>query len=185
MTARGADAPSAYTVAIEPPDQPEVIALIDALDEFQKPLYPPESHHGIDLSALSQPQVVFAVARGADGQALGCGAVVLGPELGEIKRMYVRPKLRGCGVAQALLQRLQLEALDHGCRLLALETGIHQPEALAFYERAGFVRCAPFGHYGPDPLSVFMHKPITPEAAAQARRHLAPAGDQTLPYFSK
>jgi putative acetyltransferase len=43
-------------------------------------------------------------------------------------------------------------------RELKLETGIHQPEAIALYERFGFVRCGPFGDYQPDPLSVFMDK---------------------------
>ena len=42
-------------VAFESPDQPEVVALIDALDAYQKPMYPAESHHGIDLAALSRP----------------------------------------------------------------------------------------------------------------------------------
>ena len=51
------------SIALESPDQPEVIALIDELDAYQKPLYPPESHHGIDLAALSRTNVLFAVAR--------------------------------------------------------------------------------------------------------------------------
>ena len=33
-----------------------------------------------------------------------------------------------------------------------------QPEAISSYERCGFVRCAPFGDYREDPLSLFMHK---------------------------
>jgi putative acetyltransferase len=45
-----------------------------------------------------------------------------------------------------------------GIGTLRLETGIHQPEALALYERAGFVRSPPFGDYREDPLSVFMEK---------------------------
>jgi putative acetyltransferase len=45
-----------------------------------------------------------------------------------------------------------------GRRLYTLETGIHQHAALALYQRAGYVRCAPFGDYRPDPLSVFMRK---------------------------
>jgi putative acetyltransferase len=66
-------------LALERPDQPEVLTLIDALDAYQQPLYPPPSHHGIDIAALLQPQVVFAVARDDAGAAIGCGAVVLGP----------------------------------------------------------------------------------------------------------
>ena len=145
-------------IALEPPGQPEVIALIGELDAYQANLYPPESNHGIDLQALAQPEVLFAVARGADGQAVGCGALVLGPDFGELKRMFVRPNRRGRGAGKALLAFLEAEALRRGCMRFKLETGIHQPEALGLYGRSGYERCGPFGAYAPDPLSVFMHK---------------------------
>ena len=42
---------------------------------------------------------------------------------------------------------------------MRLETGIHQPEALALFAASGFRHCAPFGDYPTgDPLSVFMEK---------------------------
>jgi len=44
-------------IALEPPAQPDVIALIDELDAYQKPLYPLESHYGFDIDALAQPHV--------------------------------------------------------------------------------------------------------------------------------
>jgi putative acetyltransferase len=145
-------------LALERPDQPEVVRLIDALDAYQKPLYPAESHHGIDIAALLQPEVVFAVARDDCRAAIGCGAIVLTPEYGEVKRMYVPPAQRGRGIARALLQFLEAQASESGCRRFALETGIHQPEALALYARMGYQRCEAFGAYRPDPLSVFMQK---------------------------
>ncbi|MFO1329980.1 MAG: GNAT family N-acetyltransferase [Rubrivivax sp.] len=146
----------------ETPDQPEVLALIDELDAYQKPLYPPESHHGIDIAALLRPEVVFAVARNAQGLAVGIGALVLdGDGSGELKRMYLQPSWRGGGRAQALLAFLQDAGRARGCRVFRLETGIHQHEALAFYQRAGYARRGPFGDYQPDPLSVFMEKTET------------------------
>ena len=145
-------------IALERPDTPEVIALIDALDAFQKPLYPAHSHHGIDLNALSASGVVFAVARDELGHACGCGAVVLMQGYAEVKRMYVPPATRGRGVGAALLRFLEEQALANDCALLRLETGIRQPEALRLYGRAGFVERDPFGAYLPDPNSVFMEK---------------------------
>lgn len=145
-------------ITLERADQPEVVALIDALDAYQKPLYPPESHHGIDIAALVQPNVLFAVARDAAGTAVGCGAIVLEADYGEVKRMYVPPSHRGQGISVALLRFLEGEAKQRGCTAFALETGVLQHEALAFYAKMGFVRCAPFGDYKPDPLSVFMRK---------------------------
>src|SRR5688572_15630663 len=49
--------PGDVRVELESADQPEVVRLIDELDAFQKPLYPAESHHGIDLAALLAPGV--------------------------------------------------------------------------------------------------------------------------------
>ena len=149
-------------VALEAADQPEVIALIAELDAYQTALYPPESHHGIDIDALAQPHVLFAVARHGDGAAAGCGAVVVGPDFGELKRMFVRPQGRGQGVGQALLSFLEGEARAKGCRALLLETGVSQPEALALYERSGYRRRGPFAQYWDDPLSVFMEKRLDP-----------------------
>ncbi|HUR90266.1 MAG TPA: GNAT family N-acetyltransferase [Ramlibacter sp.] len=145
-------------IRIEPPDQPEAIALIDALDAYQRPLYPAESHHGIDIDALRQPNVVYALARTAEGEAVGCGAVVVEGSWAELKRMFVPPPHRGRGIAQALLSFLEAEAMHRGVEWLRLETGFLQPEALRLYERAGFVRRGPFGDYDDDPHSVFMEK---------------------------
>jgi putative acetyltransferase len=149
-------------IRMEQPDQPDVIGLIEELDAYQMPLYPLESHHGIDIAALSQPNVIFAVARDDFGTAVACGAIVLEANYGEIKRMYVRPENRGKGIGKKLLQMLETEAGSRGCRLFALETGISQPEATTLYEKAGYSYCEPFGPYKPDPYSVFMQKADSP-----------------------
>ena len=145
-------------ISIEHPDQPDVIQLIDDLDAYQKPLYPPECHYGIDIAALSAPNVLFAVARDGEGTAVGCGAIVMEPDFGELKRMYVRPENRGQGVAAKVLGFLEGEAAARGCVVFRLETGVSQPEALSFYARSGYKRRGPFGDYPDDPLSVFMQK---------------------------
>ena len=147
-------------VALESPDQPEVISLIAELDAYQDTLYPPESRHSLDLTSLKQPNVVFVVARNASGQAIGCGAVVVNAEYGELKRMYVHPHSRGAGVARKVLAFLESTAKSFGCKLLRLETGPSQPEALGLYAGCGYERRGPFGEYTNDPLSVFMQKRI-------------------------
>lgn len=147
-------------IALESPDQPEVVALIADLDAYQDALYPPESRHALDLASLKQPNVLFVVARDTSARAIGCGAIVLNPEFGELKRMYVHPRSRGQGVAKAVLTMLESEAGKSGCKLLKLETGPFQPEALGFYARSGYERRGPFGKYTNDPLSVFMQRRI-------------------------
>ncbi len=145
-------------VAFETARQPEVIALIAELDAYQDSLYPAEARYALDLDALCQPEVLFAVARDAQAVARGCAAVVLGATHGELKRMYVQPDARGAGLARQILQVLEDAARARGCPQLLLETGPYQPEALAFYAGRGYVRRGPFGDYPELPLSVFMGK---------------------------
>jgi putative acetyltransferase len=147
-------------IAFETPDQPDIIALIADLDAYQLTLYPPESVYALDMASLKQPNVLFAVARDADGAAVGCGAMVVTPEFAEVKRMYVRPEARGQGLARRVLSMLEQEAAQRGSTLYTLETGPSQPEAIALYERLGYERCGPYGGYRDDPLSVFMRKQV-------------------------
>jgi putative acetyltransferase len=153
-------------VALESPRQQEVIALIAELDAYQDTLYPAEARYALDLETLAQPNVLFAVARGSDDRAIGCGAVVLADGCGEVKRLYVRPEGRGKGAARQIMDTLESAACARGCRTLMLETGPYQPEALAFYASQGYTRCGPFGDYPDHPLSVFMRKQLPVEQTA-------------------
>lgn len=145
-------------ISFESPDQTDAIALIAELDAYQSALYPPESHHALDLTSVAAERVLFVLARDDTKLAVGCGAVVLTPEYGELKRMYVRPEQRGLGIARKVLQMLESAAMQSGCKVLKLETGPSQPEALGLYARCGYERCGRFGDYTEDPLSVFMVK---------------------------
>lgn len=145
-------------IALESPDQPEVIQLIAELDAYQDSLYPAESRYALDLCSLKQANVRFAVARDGAGTAIGCGAIVLGEQYGELKRMYVAQQRRGQGVAGAILALLESEARKSGCAVFTLESGPYQPEALKFYASNGYQRRGPYGNYPDDPLSVFMQK---------------------------
>lgn len=154
-------------LAIESPDQHEIHALLKASDAYMAALYPAESNHLLDVRELCRPGVTFIVAR-VGGRAVGCGAIVeSGDSWAEIKRMFVSPVARGQNIGRLLLQRLEATAVDKGIPLLRLETGIKQPEALALYRSAGFVEIGPFGKYGPDPLSLFMEKPLQKAARAE------------------
>ena len=144
----------------ERPDTPDAMALIDELEAVLSPGYPPESQHGYSVQKLIEQGVAFFVLR-EGGAAAGCGGVQLfGAEYGELKRMYVRPAFRGRGYARLLLDRLAAHARERGVRLLRLETGIYQEEALRLYEGWGFARIGPFGAYKEDPLSIFMERRI-------------------------
>ena len=153
---------SALSIQPEPPDTADALALIGALDAHLNGLYAPENRHGLSVAALLDDSVTFLVAR-LDGAAVGCGAVkfVTG-DYAEVKRMYVMPRWRGRGVARALLTHLERLSHQNGFRVLRLETGIYQPEAVRLYERAGFSRCAAFGEYAEDGVSLCYEKRLAP-----------------------
>ena len=144
----------------ESPNQPDVIAMLEKLDAYFGELYPAESNHLMDVASLMHPSVVFLVARDAHGAAAGCGAYVARAGYGEVKRMYVAPALRGHGTGARLLAAVIERASAAGLASLKLECGIHQPEAIGLYQRAGFTLRPPFGHYQTDPLSLFMERPL-------------------------
>jgi ribosomal protein S18 acetylase RimI-like enzyme len=144
--------------ALERPDTPDAIALIDELESHLASRYPAASRHGYSVDKLIREGVVFFVAR-IDGEPVGCGGIQLyGREYGELKRMYVRPPFRGRGLGRQMLERLAAHAAAHGVALLRLETGVHQTEAVRLYEGFGFRRSLPFPPYREDPLSVFFEK---------------------------
>jgi putative acetyltransferase len=135
------------------PDSPEARELIDELEGHLASIYPVESRHGYSVAKLVAEDVSFFVTR-VDGRPAGCGGVKLvGREYGEIKRMYVRPEFRGLGLGRRMVEHLVEFARRQGVELMRLETGIHQQEAIALYETAGFTRIPPFADYTDDPLS--------------------------------
>jgi putative acetyltransferase len=144
----------------ERPDSADAVALIAELEAHLEPLYPRKSRHGYSVDQLLAQQVAFFVARW-EGSPAACGGIQLfDTDYGELKRMYVRPQFRGLGLGKQLIGHLAGYAREHGVRLLRLETGIHQREAISLYERVGFVSIPPFGAYREDPLSIFYEKLI-------------------------
>jgi putative acetyltransferase len=154
MTAKSA------TLAIEVSDPRGAVAraLIAELDEYLNGLYPPQNNYLDPADELAKAHVRFVVASRA-GEPIGCGAVKSMPAgYGEIKRVFVRPAGRGYGVARRIMSDLEAHLVANGITEARLETGIHQPEALALYEALGYQRIGRFGEYRDDPLSIFMAK---------------------------
>lgn len=151
---------SMTVISLESPDSADAVELIAELEAHLDPLYPTESRHGYSVEKLLKQGVSFFVIR-ENGVPIGCGGVqFFGSDYGEIKRMYIRPQFRGLGFARLMLDHLSEFTRTNGINVLRLETGIHQHDAIALYERAGFRSIPPFGDYKPDPLSRFYEKQI-------------------------
>jgi putative acetyltransferase len=153
-------APDVLSIKQEDPAQSDVAELLRHGEAFSASLYPPESSHHLPLDALRRPNARFFVARDTKGTALATGALVLHDEWAEIKRMWVEEAARGRGIARRILNVLIAQAASAGIEILRLETGAASHAALALYEKTGFKRRAPFADYRPDPLSVFMERPV-------------------------
>ena len=72
-------------------------------------------------------------------EPIGCGALrTLEPGIGEIKRMWVSPKVRGLGVGRRLLKELERSARKHRMRAVRLDTNESLSEAIRLYQAAGY-----------------------------------------------
>lgn len=145
------------------PDDPEVVALIDAADAWYAGLYPAESNHLEGRDELRQARVLFVGCR-VDGVLAATGAAKAMDDDGhyaEIKRVFVPAAFRGQGLSKRIMAHLETAMRERGIELFRLETGVSQPEALALYRGLGYRERGPFGAYREDPLSVFMEKRIT------------------------
>jgi putative acetyltransferase len=153
----------AVTITQERPDQPEVVALLDALDRYLGGLYEPEANHILSVEELLAPSVRFFVARDG-GEAVGTGAARLVDDgqgrYGEVKRMYVDPARRGRRIGAQMLARIEAQLRTDGVAEARLETGSAQMEAVKLYRQAGYADCAPFGAYPDNGLSLFMCKAL-------------------------
>lgn len=151
-------------IEIRPEDaqQPDVTVLFATSDAYHAALYPAESNHLVGVDEFICGGAIFLVARSMpEGTAVGCGGVVARPGgYGEIKRMWIKPGLRGLGLGRRMLEALEAAARARGLWVLRLETGIRQPEAVGLYWAAGYMDCGPFGDYAADPLSLFLEKKL-------------------------
>jgi GNAT superfamily N-acetyltransferase len=114
----------------------------------------------IESVQFDLPEGSFLIAW-IDGEPVGCAGwrtishfseeSGLAEDVAEMKRMFVFPHVRNAGVATALLAALEASAREHGKRRMILETGLAQPEAIAFYAKMGYQRIPNYGHYKDEP----------------------------------
>ena len=95
---------------------------------------------------FTPPDGAFLVAE-LDGQLIASAAWRRHGTDAELKRMFTLVAARGKGVARRMLTTIEDSARAAGCSRVVLETGDKQPEAIALYESAGYVRIPDFGFY--------------------------------------
>lgn len=82
-----------------------------------------------------------------DGTSAGCVALRrLSADECELKRLYVRPEFRGCGLAGKMLDKVISEAQSIGYKTMLLDTLPSLQAALRLYEKYGFVETTAYNN---------------------------------------
>ena len=150
-------------ISPEGPLQDDVRAMVAELNAYMIPLTPREFQFQLTVEQMADPSVTMLMARDEAGNAVGMASLKdHGNGLGEVKRMFTRPAVRGQRVGSQLLRRIEQLARDKGISRLVLETG----EAPGFepayrvYERGGFTVCGAVLDYPDSGFSRFYEKKI-------------------------
>ena len=107
-----------------------------------------------NIDVLKNVVVVYV-----DKVAVGCGAIKKFNNTSvEVKRMFVLSEKRGKGIAQKVLQELEIWAKELGFKSCVLETGKRQVEAVKFYHKCSYIRISNYGQYAAMENSVCFEK---------------------------
>jgi GNAT superfamily N-acetyltransferase len=145
-------------------DDAQVQRLVDAVQAEYVTRYGGPDEAVVEPGEFDPPGGMFFVGI-LDGEPVATGgwrriAVNGASEIVEIKRMFVLDKARRRGLARRILAELEASATAAGAQQIVLNTGIHQPEAIALYESAGYEPITGFGHYACHPNALFYAKPV-------------------------
>jgi len=152
-------------VARADPADADAQALMDELSDALAAITGDSGRASFDVADVRVPRACFAIARDAQGRAIGCGAFrPLDAQVAEVKRMYARPGTTGVG--SAVLRFLEAEAARLGFAALWLETRVVNARAVAFYERRGFARIANYGKYAGNAQAACFAKALPASPAA-------------------
>ncbi len=151
----------AISIAAETPLQDDVREMVADLNATMIPLTPREFQFQLTVEQMADPSLTTFVARDENGRHVGMGSLKdHGNGLGEVKRMFTLPAVRGQRGGSLLLQRIEQLARDKGIARLVLETGEAPGFEAAYrvYERGGFTVCGAVLDYPDSGFSRFYEK---------------------------
>eukprot|EP01136_Pigoraptor_vietnamica_P002604 Opistho-1_new@30815 len=138
---------------------PDFISLVQQLDEDLAERDGKEHSFYAQFNTLTAIQHVVVAYE--DGIPVACGAMKeLDKNTMEIKRMFTTPAYRAKGIASQVLAGLETWAKESGYTVCRLETGKRQPEAIAVYQKNGYVQISNYGQYAGIENSVCFEKKL-------------------------
>jgi putative acetyltransferase len=116
------------------------------------------------LDAMYAPPAGCLLLAWLGDEAVGCaGLRRLSASVCEMKRLYVRDRVRGRGFGRQLAAQLLAQARELGYRSMVLDTLAGMREARGLYESLGFRACGPY-YENPLPGVVYMGLDLGPAA---------------------
>lgn len=136
------------------------VGLVALLDRYLAKIDGEEHGFYAQFNKIDHLQhVIVAIV---NDKPAGCGAFKkLEENTIEIKRMYVPEEFRRQKIASAVLEALEKWGAELGFTKAVLETGIRQPDAIAFYLKCGYHKISNYGQYIGVSNSVCFEKIIT------------------------
>ncbi|MGV8978976.1 MAG: GNAT family N-acetyltransferase [Cellulomonas sp.] len=153
-------------------DNPDAVRLRRAMfDEDNLPRYPElgraiERRGGYDANDASEGiGALTTLIADVDGEPVACVTLRtagpgVGDHTGELKKVFVRGRARGLGLARTLLAEVEAEARARALDRLVLHTGRRQPEAMTLYLSVGYRSIVPFPPHAGDPLAMCFAKDL-------------------------
>jgi DNA-binding MarR family transcriptional regulator/GNAT superfamily N-acetyltransferase len=140
-----------------------------------------EYYEAINVTRRDSPATISKTIHGKgsgvwlaylNNQAVGCVVLKALPSMtsaAECKRLYVQPQARGHGLANRMLDALEIFARDNGLAWIYLDSFDALAAAVALYKKRGYRRC---DRYNDNPqATIFMRKKISGLRAGRRPRH--------------
>ena len=128
-------------------NDPHAVALRDSLDAEMTDRYAgshddvpdfaerAEVAFGVDAATILETVVIDD----EEGEMVAHAALRMLGDRYEVKRVIVAPGHRGSGLGRMLMEAVERAAFDRGATSVILQTGDRQPDAVAMYEKLGYL----------------------------------------------
>ena len=140
MTRRGRAEAGAFTLLERSVDHPDSVLLLRGFYEEQVHRYGMADSVDLDPQVYASPTGIFFVGY-VEGQPAGCAGARWSDrqlKVVEIKKIFLRPEVRGRGFGGVLLSGVESWATAQGACEAILETGVRNAAAIGLFESHGF-----------------------------------------------
>jgi GNAT superfamily N-acetyltransferase len=145
----------------------DVAALEQAAQQFYVQIYGSPDETPFTTADFTPPHGAFLVGYlGEEAVAMGGwrfrtpGVPRVARRPAEIRRMFVRERVRGRGFGRVVLAALEASAAAAGADWMLLETGQPQIAAIGLYRSSGYVDVERFGYYAASETALNLGRPL-------------------------